>query len=339
MRSKDCRRARFTGPRAAAAILALTATLAACGNEDDTGAAAAGDGVTKVTVAVLPFIDVAPVYLGVKQGFFKDAGLDVDVATAQGGAATVTGVVSGDYQFAFTGWLPLMQARQSKVPVHAIANAQYQTPPDKHEGAERTNQDVLVPGNSPIKTPADLTGATIAVNALKGVQETLLRNTLEQNGVAQNSVKLVELPFPDMPAALQSGQVDAAFVGEPFETGVLDAGGRIVATPYADTTYAANLSCFITSDKYQAEHGDQVKAFAEAMNRSLTYAQENPDEARAIVTTYTKITPELVQRVQLPYWGPGASKDSLREQAEMGLKFGALKEMPDIDELTSTVIG
>jgi NitT/TauT family transport system substrate-binding protein len=337
MRSKNSRRGPVSGRLVAVAALTLTAMLAACGGDSE-APDAGGATTTKVKVAVLPFIDVAPVYLGVQQGFFKEAGLDVEVVTAQGGAATVTGVVSGDYQFAFTGWLPLMQARQSNVPVHAIANAQFQTPPDKHQQAERTNQDLLVMGDSPIRKPADLAGAKIAVNQLKGVQETLLRNTLDKHGVKQEAVQLVELPFPDMPAALAAGRVNAAFVGEPFETGVLDAGGRIVATPYADTTYAANLSCFITSDRYATQQAKVVDAFAKAINRSLTYAQQNPDQARTIVTTYTKISADVVKRVQLPYWGPGVSKDSLREQADLGVRFGALKQAPDIDELVAKVV-
>lgn len=318
-----------------AIMTAASLALSACGGSDSSSD---GDGPTQVTLAVLPFIDVAPAYLGVEQGFFEDEGLDVNIKTVNSGAATVTGVVSGDYQFAFTGWLPFMQAKQSNVPVQAVANAQFQTSPETHSTAERTNQDVLVSADSPIRDAAGLEGATIGVNQLKGVQEVLLRNTLDMNGVPQDSVELVELPFPNMAETLDAGRVDAVFVGEPFETVALDAGARIVATPYADTETPANLSLFIASDQYRAENEEVVEAFARAMQKSLTYAQDNQDEARQIVTTYTEIAEDLLERVQLPFWGPEVSVESVQEQAELGQKYGALTEEPDVNALVSTVV-
>ena len=321
------------------ASLALMAAISGCGSSDKAGAApGSGKELTKVTLALLPLIDVAPAYLGVKKGFFKDAGLDVKIVTANGGAASLTGVVSGDYQFAYTGWTTVMQAQQAKVPVQAISNAQYQSETVDHSQVKRANQDVLVNANSPIKDTKGLEGKTVAVNALKGVQEIMLRNALEQANVNQSSVKLVEIPFPDMANALATERVDAVFISEPFETGVLDKGGRIVATPYIDTKYPAELSCYITSDQYRAQHEAIVTAFAKAMNKSLEYAQSNPDEARDIVTSYTTIPPELLKRVYLPYWNPEISKDSLEEQAGLTVKYGGLKELPDVDKLISTVV-
>ena len=55
----------------------------------------------------------------------------------------------------------------------------------------------------------DLAGKTIAVNALKGVGEIVIRAALSKLGVDRNSVKLVAMPFPAMRAALNNGQVDA----------------------------------------------------------------------------------------------------------------------------------
>ena len=84
---------------AAASILGL----AACGSgsPSSTGggtAPATGGGeagLTKVSVGVIPIVDCAPIYLGDKQGFFKEEGLELDIQTATGGAAIVPGVVSG----------------------------------------------------------------------------------------------------------------------------------------------------------------------------------------------------------------------------------------------------
>ena len=70
-----------------AALLAATA----CGTPtDDT------DGTTTVTAGVIPIVDVAPVHLGVEQGFFSDRGIDLRLESVSGGAANVPGVISGE---------------------------------------------------------------------------------------------------------------------------------------------------------------------------------------------------------------------------------------------------
>ena len=64
----------------------------------------------------------------------------------------------------------------------------------------------MVKGSSSIQTPADLAGKTIAVNALKGVGEVMIRAALEKSSVDPNSIKLLALPFPAMRAALATAR-------------------------------------------------------------------------------------------------------------------------------------
>jgi NitT/TauT family transport system substrate-binding protein len=100
---------------AAVALLAVTAT--ACGSSSSGASGSSSDGVTTVKVGVIPIVDVAPVYLGVKQGFYKKRGLDLTLETSQGGAAIVPGVVSGQFEFGFSNTTSLMVARSRNVPV------------------------------------------------------------------------------------------------------------------------------------------------------------------------------------------------------------------------------
>src|SRR5262245_8290359 len=99
--------------RTALAVFALALSLAAsaCGDSSpSTTTPTASGGVTTVKVGVIPIIDVAPIYLGVSKGFFKDAGLDLKLETAQGGAAIVPGIVSGQFQFGFSNTVSLLLA-------------------------------------------------------------------------------------------------------------------------------------------------------------------------------------------------------------------------------------
>ncbi len=87
----------FAGLAAGTFLLAT----AACGSSDSgsSGGSSSSGGVTTVKLGLIPIVDVAPVYLGVKKGFYEKHGLKLSITTAQGGAAIVPGVVSGQFQF------------------------------------------------------------------------------------------------------------------------------------------------------------------------------------------------------------------------------------------------
>ena len=100
--------------RAAVSLFAIVATMATaisgCGG--DNSAEKSKEGRTKVMVGVIPIADVAPLYLGVKKGFFKAEGLDVEAKPIQGGAAAIPAVVANEIQFAFGNAISDLQAQQ-----------------------------------------------------------------------------------------------------------------------------------------------------------------------------------------------------------------------------------
>src|SRR4051812_6237531 len=106
-------------------VLALAAgalVVAGCG-----GAASQGGGggdpakPTTLKVGVIPIADVAPLYVGMKQGFFKDEGLTIKPQIADGGAAIAASVMSGDDQLGFSNVVSLVTARSKKLPLRIVA--------------------------------------------------------------------------------------------------------------------------------------------------------------------------------------------------------------------------
>jgi ABC-type amino acid transport substrate-binding protein len=94
---------------------------------------------------------------------------------------------------------------------------------------------VLVKDSGPIRTPKDLEGRTVAVNTLQNVGPLTINAALEKAGVDYESVKYVEVPFPEMAAALEADRVDAAWVVEPFVTQGRRSGARPVLFPFEGT--------------------------------------------------------------------------------------------------------
>ena len=317
------------------AIAVLTVVGAAgCGSSSSSSSASSSSGkggTTEVKVGVIPIVDVAPLYLGDKKGFFSSRGIKLKMESAQGGAAIIPGVVSGQFQFGFSNTTSLMLAQTKGVPVKSVVNG---AASNGKVGADVSG--VGVKKGSSIKSAKDLAGHTVAVNTLQNIGDTTVREVVREDGGDPSKVKFVEMPFDQMPAALDGGQVDAAWMGEPALTIAKGQGARVVASPFAQTDPKLTLATFFTSAKTAQENPDLVKKFNEAMTESLKYASEHPEEARQILTTYTKINGDVLKNLALPSWPAAVDMASLEKLASLGEKdgiFGGKK--PDLNTLFS----
>src|SRR4051794_39832183 len=153
--------------RALALLVALGFTVlaaAGCGG-DDGGGGGSGKPAT-LKVGVIPIADVAPLYLGIKKGFFKQEKLTIKPQLAEGGAAITPAVVSGNFQIGFSNTISLLIASSKNLPVQIISQGVLGGKTEKDAWA-----DLLVLKNGPIKSGKDLEGKTIAVNTLKNICE------------------------------------------------------------------------------------------------------------------------------------------------------------------------
>lgn len=326
------RRRHASGLLAAAAIVALAGCGTSAGGEEPTDAAGAetqGSGTaTAITVGVIPIIDVAPIYLGVDQGFFADEGLDVTLETAQGGAAIVPAVVSGQYQFGFSNATSLLLATSSGLALQGVT-----------AGVSTTGEDgadfgaVVVPGDSDITSAADLAGKRVAVNTLNNINTTTINKAVDDAGGDASTIEYVELAFPDIPAAVASGDVDAGQVVEPFLTSAQDQGMKQVVSNYVATDPDLTISLYFTSDDYAAQDPEVVDAFARAMTTSLEYADSHPDEVRSTLGEYMKIDEAVAQAVTLPRWPSAIDEDSIALLADLAVHDGLLESAPDLGDL------
>ncbi|WP_346764151.1 ABC transporter substrate-binding protein [Arthrobacter crystallopoietes] len=308
-------------------IIALTVT--ACGTADPAAdAAGTGEATQKVSVGVTPIAINAPIFLGKEKGFFDEVGIDLDIQTSVGGAAAIPAVVSGSYHFADSNPISLMIAREKGLDIKFVTA---DGAPTKISGTDTSG--VVVPSGSPIQSAADLAGKTVAVNTLANIGDTTIRHLVEEDGGDQTAIKFVEVAFPDAEAAIANKQVDAAWVVEPFLTKAVKNGARVVSYNFVD--FDPNLAIdgyFATGDMIRNEP-ELVEKFQSAINKSMEYAEANPEEVRDIVGTYTAIDAELREEMILNSFPTTFDRDSMQKLGEAALKYGTLTQAPDLDEL------
>jgi NitT/TauT family transport system substrate-binding protein len=311
-------------------LLVFALAVGACGDDDDDGGDGGGGGAEPATlkVGVIPIADVAPLYLGIDQGFFEQEKLTIEPQLAEGGAAITPAVVSGDFQIGFSNTISLLIAASKGVPVQIISQGVL-----GGKSEEEAWADLLVLKDGPIKEPSDLEGKTIAVNTLSNICEVTIKASLEEEGVDVDSLEFTEVPFPDMNAALEQKRVDAACVVEPFVSQGKAGAARGIDPFYVRTAPDLTVATYFTTKQYAEENADIVDRFVRAMNKSLEYAQSHPDEVRQILLDYTEIPPEAAEAIKLPIWRTDLSEPTIERLSELSVKYGLIEEEPDLNEL------
>jgi ABC-type nitrate/sulfonate/bicarbonate transport system substrate-binding protein len=257
----------------------------------DAGSSPTGE-LTKIKVGFVPVTVFAPIFVAKDLGFYAEEGLDVDLEPFPGGADPVVLTASGELDAAFVGVGPAFWNGASQgLPMKIIA-------PGHAEGDPVATPLMISKRNcdeGKITSVADLKGKKVSVNA-RGATEYWLNAALETGGLTIDDVDLQVLPFPDAVAALQSGAVDAAMVGEPLATQA-ERDGIAIRLASSFAVQDIQPTTIIGNEKWLAEHPDQAEGFVTGYMRASKLLAEgglNDPAVQAIIEKYTGVPAELV---------------------------------------------
>lgn len=326
---------RFTALTSLALVVA--ALLAGCGGdqrsddqETDSDDEAPGE-LIPVTVGTLPLADQAPFFYGVEQGFFADEGLDITIETSgAGGAELVPSVLSGDFQFAFSNYLSLMQARENDAPVQIVSSWV-----NGAEGEDQGTLGLLVAPDSGIDSVEDLAGKTFGVNTLDNIATVAIRAVLDEHGVDDSEIELTEVGFPEMNGAIEAGTIDVALQTEPFVTLGKEAGLVSLLDPMYEMAPSLPLVGVFAAESWLEANPEVADAFARGLQRSLAAASD-ADAMRETIAAETETPPDIVEVLPLANWQPEIDRDALALQGELATGYGILSEEPDLEQLIWT---
>src|SRR4051812_22003375 len=292
--------------------------LAACG---DSGGGGGGAG-KPATITVQDTAGVPSAFLsyGVKQGYFKKRKLTVKVKPSQGGATVVPAVVSGNTDIGGSNLVSVLLAQSKGIPLKIVAPGTF-----VRTGAKQDFSAIMVSGKSDIRSPKDLEGKTLAVNTLKNVAELTAKASLAKKGVDVSKIKLTEVDFPDMVAAVDKGSVDAAFAIEPFVTLGLKAGDRVVDRPYIGTKPGLQIGCYFTSEQYASKNPDVVKHFQQGVADTAASISKDPQAFRDFLPKASSIPPPAAQKVVLPAWKANNDPASIALSERLMKQYGLVK--------------
>jgi NitT/TauT family transport system substrate-binding protein len=282
-----------------------------------------------INLRTLNIANALPLDLGVQKGFFAQHGIEIQKKVLQSGNDVVLSLANGDGDIGYLGYVPAMIGRVQGIKFQMISASEVEG-----TSVDDNWQNIMVKGSSSIRTPQDLAGKTIAVNALKGVGEVMIKAALKKVGVDPNSPKLLAVGFGAMRSALNNGQIDAFWAPEPFVSQGLNIDNdRIVMAPGPVLGKFWPIGGYGALDSWVQKNPQLAKQFHDAINQSLAYAQAHPDEIRALL-------PSGTQNVRLPIWSPVVDRDKLVQLAKYTKEFGVIDSLPNMAKLVpSNVTG
>ena len=158
----------------------------------------------------------------------------------------------------------------------------------------RHESTMVVRLDCPWQSLSDVSGTfTVAVPIRYSGHLLALKRALRQKGLGADTIRLVEVPPPDMPAALASGGIDGYFVGEPF-AGKSLAGGlarRFLDVEQIWPGFICNV--MIVREELIRSHPDWVRKLVRLAARSGFWAQDHTEEAARLAAGYWNQDPSL----------------------------------------------
>jgi NitT/TauT family transport system substrate-binding protein len=271
---------------------------------------------TKGKLGYMKIVDNAALFVAIDKGFFKAEGLELETVPMAGGAVIVQGVTSGDLQFGWTNVISLYQAHVEGFDFKLIAGGATNV-----KGTNETHA-LEVPKTSPVVRAKDLEGKTVAVNTLNNIVHLMVMAWIDKNGANSSKVKFVEVPFPQMEAALVGGKIDAASVHEPFATAAVEKGmTRVLANPWGEVLPKFLIASWFASDKWIQKNKQMAQAFVRAINRGIDAIRSDPAGSRSAMVKWAGLNPDLAGKIGLPTFDKGISEKDLQATIDLTAKY------------------
>ncbi len=262
---------------------------------------------------------------GIDRGAFKAAGIDVALTSLTSGPVVANAVAGGSLDVGAANVGSLCVARSRGVPFKIFAPAGI--------ADETASGDIIaVLKDSPLKSATDLNGKTVGIVALKTMQHAAALAWIDKRGGDSKSVKFIEVPFPEMGAALDTHRVDAALPTEPFTTSlrprVRSLGGQWEAMKMPFPIFA-----FFATEAWLAAHADVAVTFAGVIRQTAVWANAHRKDSALMLAKFANLDPQLAVTMGRSTYGTSLDPATIQPIVDIQVKYGMMTAPIDPNDL------
>ena len=241
----------------------------------------------KIRIAYFPNIGHAIPIIGMEKGFFeKNVGEEVTIETKvfDSGPQTIESLFANSIDLAYVGPGPaitgFLNSEDHNVKILA--------------GAASGGASFIVHPDSEISSVYDFAGKKIAAPQIGNTQDISLRNYLFENGLKSadkgGSVIIYNIPNPDIYTLFVKGDIDGAWVAEPWATILeIELGGKRLFHEeelWPNKQFASVL--LIGNTNYVDKNPKLVSDFLTSHHETVIWINQNPVETRVVFNDFLK---------------------------------------------------
>jgi len=313
-------------------MIAALVALSACAPVAP-AAAPAGESapaLTPVRIGTQPWIGYGPWWIAQDQGMFEKHGLQAELIDFVQDTEVNAAFAAGEMDAANLATHTAIKLFANGVDLRVVLleDASYEA-------------DAIIAGAG-IDAIADLAGKTVAYEE-GSTSDLLLNYALAENGMSLADINTAPMPASDAGATMIAGQVEVAVTYEPYIA------AAIAANPEIKLLYTAGERPGLISDvlavpaKFLDEQPDAARALMQVWGEAMTFYNENPDEAKAIISAAVGSSPEELQTAfdgvrffdlaQNQEQLSGEFAGTISDVADVALSIGLIDEVPDLSAM------
>jgi NitT/TauT family transport system substrate-binding protein len=305
----------------------IAAILAAAGCGSVTARPAVAPQQTNVVVAAVPAEGAAGLYIALERGLFARQGLRVTIKTIEDPTEAIPLMRRGQVDVASGEYTAYIAAEASGIAKMRIIAPEFSLGPHV--------QEIMIGPGSPIRSPAQLRGATIAVNAVDSETTDLLYTTLAPYGITPAQVHPVAVPLPAMGAALAAHRVGAIYEFEPYVTEDAQRyGDAELADIDAGPAQGFPVAGFGALTSWAARHPRTARAFARAVEQGNAIAATSAPARQHALETVLHLSSRVTAVMATGTFPTALDPVQIQRAADLMRRYGQLTRPFDVTSIT-----
>ena len=293
-----------------------------------TARVARADAGQKLRVAYIPTVSFLPLWIAKEQGIFEKHGLDVALTPIQN-ITLLPGTAGKQFEIIPSTPPDFLKAVAGGIGIAAISSLVVD------EAANPITQ-VVTTRESGITNVKQLVGKTVAAPSIGAVSNVGFLYWLKKNGIDPKSVRVVEVPYPNMGDQLKSGRVDAIqsiqpFLGKQLAEGNVSLGSHllVVQDPALFVFWAADAH-------WAAANQPALVKWDQAIEEARRVTVADGPAVRAVLAKYTGLPPAIAEKIPLPSYRFALDTKDLVVWADVLRDLGQLDGPLDVTKVVMT---
>ena len=307
-----------TVPLMAAVIMVLAAGCSAAGGTAASGAPPPRE-KPDITVAAIPAVDLAALYIAQDRGLFAQQGLHVTIEKIASSQAIIADQLKGQVDISAGSYLAYISAQAAGARFRILAEASILGP---------GSRVLVTTADSPITTVADLAGKKIGVNGTNSIGTLLISELLAEHGISLRKVDFITDPdgFPAMPRQLADGAWGAAFLAEPYITVAGEEyGEQVLADLDQGATSNFPIDGYVATQAWAQKYPKTAAAFVRAIEAGQAIANNDALAVQTAISKYDNLPVQVTAAMVLSGYPTGPVQEPNIQRVAVAMEnFGML---------------